>query len=156
MPKTKYFDIAAFPITGPAVYQALVTKYVIILVYTISTVIFGLPAMTQAAGHLYGLFFPVALTATAGLALTGVIRSRHTGKIRVEYWGTLFLLAGFAGYSVAIVWRALSEPDRLDTLPAALLPVILSVFPFFRLRNILKPGGGARPTTGEVAVHGGS
>lgn len=137
--KQQYFEIAAFPLTGPSVYRALVTKYVLMVAYATMTAVFGVAAVTDVAGAVYGVVFPLCLVASSLAALVGVVRSRHTGHTGLEYLGTCALLAGMVGYSAAIIWRSLVHPiEYLDTLPAFMLPIMLSVYPFFRVVNILR------------------
>ncbi len=151
--KQQYFEIAAFPLTGPSVYRALVTKYIIMVLYATMTAVFGVAAVTDVAGAVYGVIFPVCLVAAALSALVGVVRSRHTGHTGLEYIGTVALLSGMVGYSFAIAFRALVHPIAyLDTLPAFLLPIILSVYPFYRLMNILRRTRSEGPAEGDSDV----
>lgn len=130
------YEAANFPIGGKAVYYGLIIKYTLLAVYAAGATYFGATTVGNAAGELYALIFPVALLAACLGALYGVIRSRYTRRVWIEYVGTLGLLAGMTSYAAAILYTAVAfnEPSRL---PPALLPVILSVFPTLRLFNIL-------------------
>jgi hypothetical protein len=143
--KAHYFEIAAFPLTGETVYRTLVRKYILIAVYSAGAAVVGLPAITEVAGAVYGFIFPIALFATSIMALIGVVRSRHTGHTRLEYWGTAFMIAGMVGYAVALFYRAAIGLAPIGTMPSALLPVILSMYPGARVLNILKETRPARP-----------
>lgn len=151
MTKTKLYEVAAFPLTGPAVYKALLVKYSFLIAYSAGSVLVGVqPTIAQAAGRVYGLVWPSLLLIGAIAALVGVVRSRHTGHVRLEYAGTVALLAGMVGYFVAIAWIGIVG-GHWSALPSALLPLVLSVFPFFRLRNILGKNKSTVPVfTGEV------
>lgn len=151
MSKTKFFEISAFPLTGPAVYHALVTKYIIMIAWSAGSAVGGIPTVSEVTGYVYGVALPLGLLVTSAMALVGVVRSRHTGRTRLEYVGTLLLIAGLVGYSVAIVLRAIVELDW-DDLPGALLPILVAVFPYYRLRNILKKPHGGPPATPPLGV----
>jgi len=153
MSKTKLYEIAAFPLTGVAVYRTLVIKYVLLALYSLASIIDGVPEITAVAGHAYGLVWPALLLLASIAALAGVVRSRYTGKVKLEYAGTVSLLAGMAGYAVAIVWLAVSSGNWHHS-PGAILPLVLSAFPLARLLNILGKNKTVIPVvTGEVPRH---
>lgn len=131
------YEAVNFPIGGKAVYWGLIVKYSLMGLYSALSVYTGAQTVGVATSPLYARLFPVVLFFTSLGALYGVIRSRYTRRVWLEYLGTLGLIAGMVGFSGAIVYAsfALGEPWRL---PGALLPVILSVFPVLRLMNILK------------------
>lgn len=131
------YEAVSFPIGGKAVYYGLIVKYSALALYSAATVYFGATTVGQATSHLYAQIFPVALFFSCLAALYGVIRSRYTRKVWLEYLGTVLLIAGMVGYAVALFYTGITEhmPFRL---PAAMLPVVLSVFPVLRLMNILR------------------
>lgn len=140
------FEIAAFPLSGPAVYQMIVTLYSVLIVYAFGSVATGVPSISLVAGNLYGQLWPLGLLIATTGALAGVIRSRLTGNPSVEFWATLAIFAALAGYFVAIVWRFWQYGD-VHVLPSSLLPVGLGVLPFYRLRAILRRPHGGPPAT---------
>jgi peptidoglycan/LPS O-acetylase OafA/YrhL len=131
------YEAVSFPIGGKDVYRGLIVLYCLIALYSALAVYFGAQTVEQATNPAYGAVFPIALFFCALAALYGVVRSRYTRRVWLEYAGTVLLLAGLMGYTCAIVWAATSlhEPWRV---PGAVLPVMVSVFPTLRLRNILK------------------
>lgn len=131
------YEAVSFPIGGKAVYYGLITKYSLLALYSACTVYFGAVTVGQATSPLYARVFPVALFFSCLAALYGVIRSRYTRKVWLEYLGTVLLIAGMVGYAVALAYTGVSD-HMLYRLPAALLPIILSVFPILRLINILR------------------
>jgi hypothetical protein len=143
------YEAVSFPIGGKAVYRGLIIKYSLLALYSASAVYFGAQTVGEAAGRAYAAVFPVALFFSCLAALYGVIRSRYTRRVWLEYIGTLLLLAGMVGYAGAIFYTACDQHE-LWRLPASLLPIILSVFPVLRLLNILKVvrrRGGVQPPT---------
>jgi hypothetical protein len=131
------YEAVSFPIGGRDVYRGLIVLYCLIALYSALAVYFGAQTVEQATSPAYATIFPIALFACALAALYGVVRSRYTRRVWLEYAGTVLLLAGLMGYTCAIVWAATSqhEPWRV---PGAVLPVMVSVFPTLRLLNILK------------------
>lgn len=136
------YESVSFPIGGKDVYRGLIVLYTIIVAYAALTVYFGAVTVGRAAGPLYADLFPIALSACGIAALYGVVRSRYTRRVWLEYAGTLLLLAGLIGYAGAIIWSGLADGEHYR-LPAALLPVMVAVFPAMRLKNILKVVRGA-------------
>jgi hypothetical protein len=154
MSKTKLYEIAAFPLTGVAVYRTLLVKYVLITIYALASIVDGVPEITKAAGHTYGLVWPAVLLLGSLAALAGVVRSRYTGHVKLEYAGTVALLAAMAGYGVAVVWLAITSGNWHHS-PGAILAIVLTAFPFARLLNILGRNKTTVPVvTGEVPAHG--
>lgn len=131
------YEAVSFPIGGPAVYKGLIWLYSIITAYAVGVVFLGANTVGEAAGQDYARIFPVGLAFSSLAALWGVIRSRYTRTVGIEYAGTALLLAGLLSYSAALVVTSLS-PEMIHRLPAALLPAAIGVFPILRMRNIIK------------------
>lgn len=132
------YEAVSFPIGGPAVYKGLIWLYSIITAYAVGVVLLGAVTVGEAAGQEYARLFPVGLAFSSLAALWGVIRSRYTRTVGIEYAGTALLLAGLASYSVALGVTSFTLPDMVHRLPASLLPAAIAVFPILRMRNIIK------------------
>jgi hypothetical protein len=135
---TMPYQAANFPIGGREAYVGLLWKYSILALYAGSSVFLGAVTVGAATGEFYSRLFPGVLFLSCITALVGVVFSRWTARVWIEYVGTLALLAGMVGYSIAIIWVALSIHHDWARVPPALLPLVLMVFPILRLRNILK------------------
>lgn len=131
------YEAVSFPIGGRDVYRGLIVLYCMIALYAALATWFGAQTVGMAAGPLYGALFPIGLFFCSLSALYGVIRSRYTRRVWLEYAGTVLLLAGMVGYSIAIVWVGLASGEHFR-FPGAIWPLAMSVFPVLRLRNILK------------------
>jgi hypothetical protein len=140
------FIIAAFPLSGPEVYKMLLTFYTVTIVYAFGSTATGVQTIQATAGDLYSQIWPVILLIAATFAMFGMIRSRHTGHVQVEFYGTLMVLACMVGYASAIVWRFWNDGD-VQRLPASLLPMLIGILPFWRLRAILLRPHGGPPAT---------
>jgi hypothetical protein len=132
------YQAANFPIGGREAYVGLLWKYSILGVYSASSFMLGAVTVGKATGEFYARLFPALLFAACVTALIGVVVSRWTARVWVEYAGTVALLAGMVGYSFAIAFVALFVDHDPGRLPPAILPLVLMVFPILRLRNILK------------------
>jgi hypothetical protein len=131
------YEAVSFPIGGRDVYRGLIVQYSLIALYAAGASIFGAQTVGLATGPLYAAIFPVALFGCALAALWGVVRSRYTRKVAFEYAGTALMLAGLVGFSVSIIWVGF-DLDEHWRFPGALLPIAMCVFPFLRMRNIIK------------------
>lgn len=132
------YQAANFPIGGKEAYIGLLVKYSIMAVYSASAVVFGATTVGQAVTPLYARLFPSLLFLCCLAALVGVVRSRWTRKVWIEYAGTVGLLAGMVGYSIAIGYVGLIINHDLSRIPPAVLPLALCVFPVLRLVNIIR------------------
>lgn len=131
------YQAANFPIGGREAYVGLLWKYAILAVYAAGSFILGATTVGYATGPGYAKLFPALLFLACLTALVGVVVSRWSARVWVEYVGTALLLAGMVGYSIAITYTALAVYHDLGRLPAAVLPLALMVYPILRLRNIL-------------------
>lgn len=131
------YQAANFPIGGREAYVGLLWKYSIMGAYAGSAFFLGATTVGKATGASYARLFPALLFIACITALIGVVASRWTARVWVEYVGTALLLAGMVGYSVAIAYVAFFIDHDLGRLPPSLLPIALMVFPILRLRNIL-------------------
>lgn len=132
------YQAANFPIGGREAYVGLLWKYSILAVYAAAAVFLGATTVGKAVDPFYARLFPALLFIACITALVGVVTSRWTARVWVEYAGTAALLAGMAGYSIAIGYVGVAVDHDLSRIPPALLPIALMVFPILRLRNILK------------------
>jgi hypothetical protein len=132
------YQAANFPIGGREAYVGLLWKYAILGVYALSSFALGAVTVGRATGEFYARLFPALLFVACVTALIGVVVSRWTARVWIEYAGTVALLAGMVGYSFAISYVALFIDHDPARLPPAMLPLVLMVFPILRLRNILK------------------
>lgn len=132
------YQAANFPIGGREAYVGLLWKYSILAIYAAAAVFPGATTVGRAVDPFYARLFPALLFIACVTALIGVVTSRWTARVWVEYVGTGALLAGMAGYAIAIGYVGLAIDHDWSRIPPALLPVALMVFPILRLRNILK------------------
>jgi hypothetical protein len=132
------YQAASFPIGGRDAYVGLLWKYSIMAVYSAGAVVFGATTVGKAVDEFYARMFPAMLFLCCCGALIGVVRSRWTRKVWIEYAGTLGLLAGLVGYSIAIVYAGVVVDGDLSRIPPGVLPIALCIFPFLRLRNIIQ------------------
>lgn len=132
------YQAANFPIGGREAYVGLLWKYTIMGTYAGSAFFLGATTVGKATGPAYAKLFPALLFIACITALLGVVVSRWTARVWIEYLGTALLLAGMVGYAIAIAYVALFVDRDWGRLPPALLPVALMVFPILRLRNILR------------------
>jgi hypothetical protein len=132
------YQAANFPIGGREAYVGLLWKYSILALYAGSASLLGATTVGRATDPFYGRLFPALLFLSCVTALAGVVVSRWTARVWVEYVGTAALLAGMVGYAIAVVFVAVSIDHDPSRIPPFLLPVALMVFPILRLRNILK------------------
>lgn len=120
---------------GPNPYPTLFIKYGLIFVYAVTSGVVGVTTLDVVAGEWWALLWPTLMALFSLLAFLGVLRSKRTGRYLFEIVATLLLIAMFAGYVVAIVYRGF-DAGEYQRLPVAWLPVILSVFPTSRLVDI--------------------
>lgn len=132
------YQAANFPIGGREAYVGLLWKYALMAVYAGSASLLGATTVGRATGPFYEQLFPALLFLACLTALAGVVVSRWTARVWIEYAGTVALLAGMAGYSIAIGYVGLFIDHDWSRVPPAILPLTLMVFPILRLRNILK------------------
>lgn len=132
------YQAANFPIGGREAYVGLLWKYSILGVYSAATVFLGATTVGLAVDPFYAHLFPTMLFIACVTALAGVVISRWTARVWVEYVGTAALLAGVAGYAIAIGYVAIAVQHDWSRVPPALIPLVVMVFPILRLRNILK------------------
>jgi hypothetical protein len=129
--------------SAPSPYPTLFVKYTLIAVYGIASGVVGVTTLDLIAGETWALAWPALITAFAVTAFVGAQRSRRRQRFGLEVVATICLLALFAGYIVAIALRA-TLYGEFYRLPTALLPLILSVFPWSRLQSIVTAGRGRR------------
>lgn len=132
------YQAANFPIGGREAYVGLLWKYSLMAVYAGSASLLGAVTVGRATDPFYARLFPALLFLACLTALTGVVVSRWTARVWIEYVGTGALLAGMVGYSIAIVYVGIAVEHDIARVPPAILPLVLMVFPILRLRNILK------------------
>jgi hypothetical protein len=140
------YQAANFPIGGKEAYTGLLWKYSIMAVYAASSSLLGATTVGRATDPFYARLFPALLFIACCTALVGVVVSRWTARVWVEYAGTAALLAGMAGYSIAIGYVGIAVDHDWSRLPPAILPIALMVFPVMRLRNILRTVAAWRAT----------
>lgn len=136
------YQAANFPIGGKEAYVGLLWKYSLMSVYAGSASLLGAVTVGRATDPFYGRLFPALLFIATLAALVGVVVSRWTARVWIEYAGTMALLAGMVGFSIAIAYVAIFVDHEWARVPGALLPLILMVFPILRMRNILKTVAG--------------
>lgn len=132
------YQAANFPIGGKEAYVGLLWKYSVLAVYSALATWLGATTVGQAVDPFYARLFPALLFIACLGALVGVVRSRWTQKVWIEYVGTLGLLAGLVGYSIAIVFVGAAVLHEAARIPPALIPLALCVFPILRLVNIIR------------------
>lgn len=132
------YQATNFPIGGREAYVGLLWKYSLIAGYSALAVVLGATTVGRATDPFYAKLFPSMLFIAACTALIGVVVSRWAARVWIEYAGTVALLAGMVGYSLAIGYVAVAVYGDPGRLPGALIPLILMVFPILRLKNILK------------------
>ncbi|MDF2992098.1 MAG: hypothetical protein K0S37_2612 [Microbacterium sp.] len=132
------YQAANFPIGGREAYSGLLWKYSIMAVYSAASSLLGATTVGRATDPFYARLFPALLFLACCAALVGVVVSRWTARVWVEYVGTAALLAGMAGYAIAIGYVGIAIDHDWSRLPPAILPIALMVFPVMRLRNILR------------------
>lgn len=133
-----HYQAANFPIGGREAYVGLLWKYSLMSLYAGSASLLGAVTVGRATDPFYARLFPALLFIACLTALTGVVVSRWTARVWIEYAGTAALLAGMVGYSIAIAYVGIAIEHEWARVPPAILPLILMVFPVLRLRNILK------------------
>jgi hypothetical protein len=132
------YTAANFPIGGREAYVGLIWKYSLIALYAALAVLLGATTVGKATDPFFAKLFPAMLFISACAALIGVVLSRWTARVWIEYFGTVALLAGMVGYTIAIFYVAVwvyGDPGRV---PGSFIPLIMMVFPIMRLRNILR------------------
>jgi hypothetical protein len=132
------YQAANFPIGGREAYVGLLWKYALMAVYSGSASLLGATTIGRATDPVYARTFPALLFLSCCTALIGVVVSRWTARVWIEYVGTAALLAGMTGYAIAIGYVGVGIDQDWSRLPPAILPLVLMVFPVLRLRNILK------------------
>lgn len=133
-----HYQAANFPIGGREAYVGLLWKYSLMSLYAGSASLLGAVTIGRATDPFYARLFPALLFIACLTALVGVVVSRWTARVWIEYAGTAALLAGMVGYSIAIAYVGVAIEHDWARVPPAILPLILMVFPVLRLRNILK------------------
>ena len=124
-------------LTGPPPYRTLIVTYALLALYGVTSAVVGVATLSAVAGSLWGLLWPLLVTALSVLALVGVVRSRVTRKEGFELVASLLLAAILIGYTVAIIARTFEDGD-LARLPVAWLPVALSIHPAGRMVQIAR------------------
>lgn len=132
------YQAANFPIGGREAYVGLLWKYSLMSLYAGTASLLGAVTVGRATDPFYARLFPALLFLACLTALVGVVVSRWTARVWIEYVGTATLLAGMVGYSIAIAYVGIAIEHDWARVPPALLPLVLMVFPVLRLRNILK------------------
>jgi hypothetical protein len=133
----QHTDESPKTLTGPPPYRTLMVTYVLLALYGVTSAVVGVTTMIAAAGDVWGLLWPLLVTALSVLALAGVIRSRVTGKEGFELVASLLLASLIIGYTFAIIIRTFDDGD-ITRLPVAWLPVALSVHPAGRMVQIAR------------------
>lgn len=119
----------------PSPYPALIIKYALIAVYGAANGWVGVITLGVVSGPSWAVMWPALVLISSTAALVGVLISRSGGTHWPEMIATLALISLLIGYSAAIIIRTV-EDGNVTRLPVALLPIILSVFPFSRLVSI--------------------
>lgn len=125
---------------GPQ-YGRLITKYAILAMYGLGYTIVSIPTITAVSGPWWAYAWAWLVLILSIVAIIGTVRGRNYNKHGLEIVATILLLALFVGYSAVIVFRAIAERDPA-ILPAALLPIALSVMPYAHLLDIARTGQG--------------
>jgi len=139
------YQAANFPIGGKEAYVGLLWKYSFMAAYSASAVFLGATTVGKAVDPFYARLFPALLFLACCAALIGVVVSRWTARVWIEYVGTVGLIAGMVGYAIAIGYVGIIIDNDLSRVPPAILPLCLCVFPVLRLVNILRTVRAARP-----------
>lgn len=113
-------------------YPPLALLYLGLTLYALTAGIVGVQTLDIVAGEWWELLWPLAMMLCSTTALVGLMLSRTSKHRWVEVLGTLLLIGFFTSYTLALLIRVFTY-GNMNALPAAWLPVLISIFPFTRL-----------------------
>ena len=122
---------------SPSPYPPLITMYSLLALYGLASGFVGVSTIDVVAGQFWGLAWPFLIALTSLGALAGLLRSKLTRHHAVEVTTTLSLVGLLVTYSLFILVRTVLDGDA-GRLPVAILPIVISVFPYFRLARIVR------------------
>ena len=117
----------------------LILMYALLTLYGIGSGVVGVTTLSVVAGDEWAVIWPALVAALSASALIGVVRSWVANKHGWEVVATLLLVAMLIGYVVAILARTTIDGDA-SRLPVAILPLVVSIPPAFRLVTIALRG----------------
>lgn len=126
----------AVGLSGRALSFSLFAKYVGLTLYGISAMLVEIPTFVIVGSSLFASAWATVVTCLAFSAAIGVARTWQTGRYRLEKWTTAAFILVFSGYTFALIFRSASTND-LDSLPLALIPLIVCILPTVRFYSFL-------------------
>lgn len=126
----------SFRLAPGSIALALALKYTGLVVYGLWAAFVEVPSFVVVGGSGFAIGWAATVTILALLALGAVLRSWFTDRYRFEKWATAGLILGFTSYSVVLIVRSSILADW-DSIPLALLPVLLSIFPAIRYYSLV-------------------
>lgn len=125
--------------THSSPHAQLVIMYALLTIYGLGSGAVGVTTLSVVAGDQWAIIWPGLVAALSAGALIGVLRSWLANKHGWEVVATLLLVAMLAGYVIAILARTTLDGDP-TRLPVAMLPLVVSIPPAFRLVDIARRG----------------
>lgn len=125
-----------FGLSGRALCLALFTKYVGLTAYGVWAAIVELPTFVLVASSTFAVVWASVVSTAALLAAAGVARTWATGRFRLEQYATAAFIAGFSGYSYALIFRAITTANY-DAAPTAFVPLIICILPAIRWFSLI-------------------
>lgn len=126
----------SFGLSGRALCLALFSKYVGLMIYGISAIVVEIPTFVIVGSSYFAVGWAAIVAVLALLAAIGVGRTWFVGRYRLEKWTTALFIMVFSGYSYALISRSVSTND-LDSLPLALVPIIVCILPAIRYYDLV-------------------
>lgn len=140
----------------PSLYVTLTVKYAFLALYGILTAVFGITTVEVTLGRAWSVGIPAIIILASAVSIVGVqvsrryrerLPSRHPLPERVllvEIIAEYVLILSLFAYSVSIIVRTHTDGDW-ERLAYAVLPMAVSVVPFYRALHLSEREEAPRP-----------
>jgi hypothetical protein len=140
----RHREPAPIELVRPSFYFFLICYYCGLATFGSTLMVFSSKSLADVGGDHFAFLWACALTAFCIVAVGGVVITRRFDLGVVEVFTSIAVTAMFIGYSTALLQRGFTVPEAASSIPLAVLPIVLSLLPVYRVWVMVLDGTAIR------------